>query len=422
MAKLKRALGLMETAICGVGIILGAGIYALIGAAAGLAGSALWISFIIAAIVSAFSGLSYAELSSMFPKSASTYEYARNAFGRKIAFMVGWLTVAGLVLSSVAVSIGFGNYFGALLGTAQWVGVAVIIAFCTAILLLGIRESAFVGILTTLIEAAGLIIIIAIAVPHFGSVDYFELAPDGIAGIFAAAALIFFAYLGFEDLVKMSDEVKDPAKTMPKAIVLAIIFTTMIYILVAISAVSVLPWQQLAESKAPLADVAGTVFGQSVYDVIAVIALLAIGNTVLFMLLAGSRLVHGMAESGAFPKALAGVNSRKVPLLATIVVCGITYLLTFMGDLKFAASVTDLVLFAVFAIVNASVIILRYKLPNEKRGFRMPLNIGKFPLIAFFGLITSIALTTYIELSAFPLAAVIIVLGVIAYMLIKRKR
>ncbi|NYZ77415.1 amino acid permease [Candidatus Micrarchaeota archaeon] len=421
MAHLKRALGLLETAICGVGIILGAGIYALIGAGAGLAGSALWLAFVIAAIVSAFSALSYAELSSMFPKAASTYEYVRNAFGRGPAFIIGWLMLAGLVVSSVTVSIGFANYFSALTDTPQWLGATVVMAFCFAILLLGIRESALIGIITTAIEVLGLIIVIAIAVPHFGSVDYFEMSALGIGGVFAAAALVFFAYLGFEDMVKLSEEVKEPKKTMPRAIILAISFTTVLYVLVAIAAVSILPWNVLGESKAPLADVAGSVFGSSVYDIVAIIALFATGNTVLFMLLAGSRLIYGMADSGAFPKQLAFINNRGVPIYATIAICGITYILTYSGNIMLAALVTDLLLFTVFAAVNASVITLRYKLPGMKRGFRVPLSIGKLPLLPLFGFFTSLLLIASVGVEAFPYAVFILLAGAAVYFARNRK-
>jgi len=295
------------------------------------------------------------------------------------------------------------------------------VGFCVIILLLGIKESALVGIIATAIEATGLIAVIFIAIPYIGSVDYFELPPLGIGGIFAAAALVFFAYLGFEDMVKLSEEVKDAERTMPKAIVLAIVFTTILYVLVAISAVSVLPWQELAASKAPLADAVGTVFGPSVYNAIGMIALFATGNTVLFMLLAGSRLLYGMADSGALPKGLAFVNERGVPLYATIAISTITYILTYSGDIKLAALVTDLVLFFVFVAINASVISLRYKLPDAKRPFKVPLSIGRFPLLPFFGLLSSIILIANVQLEACLYGVFLTLLGAVVYFFKERK-
>lgn len=421
MAKLKRALGLLETTICGVGVILGAGIYALIGVGAGLAGSALWLAFVIAGIVAAFSALSYAELSSMFPKASGGYEYVKNAFGRRPAFLVGWLMLAGIIVSCVAVSLGFANYFCGLTGTEQWVGAMVIVVLCTMILLLGIKESALFGILTTAIETLGLLIIIAIAVPHLGSINYLEFAPIGIAGVFAASALVFFAYLGFEDMVKLSEELKSPEKNMPKAILIAIAVTTILYVLVSISAVSIMPWQELSASKAPLADAAGKILGSSVYSLVSIIALFATANTVLFMLLAGSRLIYGMASDDAFPKILSFVNKRGVPIYATIIVCGLTYAFTYIGDIKLAASVTDLILFVVFAAVNTCVIVLRYKLPNIKRTFKTPVNIGDFPLLAFFGLLTSVAMIVNIEVEAFPYLIALILIGGAVYVIWNRK-
>jgi APA family basic amino acid/polyamine antiporter len=421
MAKLKRALGLLETTLCGIGIILGAGIYVLIGAGAGLAGSALWLAFVIAAIVSAFSALSYAELSSMFPKAASTYEYVRNAFGRLPAFIIGWLMLVGLVVGAATVSLGFASYFSALTSAQQWVGSFLIIALSTIVLLFGIRESSLVGIIATLIEASGLAIVIAIAIPHLGSVNYLELSEFGVGGIFAAAALVFFAYLGFEDMVKLSEEVKDAERTMPRAIILAITATTILYVLVALSAVSILPWQELALSKAPLADVAGTVFGPSVYSLVGIIALFATGNTVLFMLLAGSRLVYGMAEEDALPNVLSFVNKRGVPFYATITVCAITYVATYMGRVQLAALVTDLVLFFVFVAINASVIALRYKLPDAKRPFKVPLSIGRFPLLPFFGLLSSVILIVNVQPEAYPYGLFLALLGAVVYFFKERR-
>jgi len=197
---LKRELGLLEVTLSGVGIILGAGIYALIGRAAGLAGNSVWISFAISAFIAIFTGLSYAELSSMFPKASAEYEYTLNAFGKKLAFIIGWLIILSGIIGASTVALGFGGYFKALFNMPVITSALVLIIALSFLLFWGIKESAWFAVVATLIETSGLIIIIFIGVPYLGNVDYFEM-PMGLAGVFQASALVFFAYTGFESIV-----------------------------------------------------------------------------------------------------------------------------------------------------------------------------------------------------------------------------
>src|SRR3989344_3416599 len=232
--QLKRSLGLFETTFYGVGVVLGAGVYVLIGKAAGLAGNSLWAAFAIGAFIATFTGLSYAELSSMFQKASGEHYYAQKAFNNHIAFLVGWLIVIGGIIASATVALGFAGYFNALFNTP------IILTAIASILIL------------TIIKLVGLLIIIALGFTFFGDVNILELPPTGFRGLISGAALIFFAFLGFEGVVRLSEETKNPKKVIPKALILSIIITTIIYILVAISAVSVLGWERLAMRNAPL--------------------------------------------------------------------------------------------------------------------------------------------------------------------------
>ena len=162
---LNRTLSLWEVTLCGIGIILGAGIYALIGEGAALAGNAVWLSFAVSALLAGITGLSYAELSSMFPEAGAEYDYAEQAFGRKAAFIAGWLALFAGMLGATTVAIGFGNYFGAFFLIPWFYGTFLIIIASAAILLIGIQQSARIGAIITLIEAAGLVYIIYLGVP-----------------------------------------------------------------------------------------------------------------------------------------------------------------------------------------------------------------------------------------------------------------
>jgi len=423
--KLKRELGLWETTLCGVGIILGAGIYALIGEAAGIAGNAVWLSFIVAAIIAAFSGLSYAELSSMFPKASGEYEYARKPFGKTIGFITGWMVIFGAAAAGAAVALGFGGYFAALFGTPIVIAAIAAVMIMAAINFYGIKQSARVAVALTLIEAGGLILIIFMGIPFFGSVDYFAgpiasgfngLFTGMFTGVIAAAALIFFAYIGFEDMVRLSEETKKPTKTIPKALILAILISTIIYILVAISAVSILGWETLGTSAAPLADVAATAFGENAFLILAIAALFSTFNTALLLMIAGSRIIYGMSVQKALPEILDRVHpKRRTPwtaILLTTILC-IGFIL--IGNLKVVASVTNFFLFLLFIVVNLSAIGLRYKYPKIKRGFRMPVNIGKMPVLALLGVIFSAFLMLSLDINSIIYGIVIIIVGLIAF-------
>lgn len=197
------------------GVILGEGIYALLGQAADLAGNAPWLSFVWAGLVALFTGLSYAELSSMMPRASAEYEYSRHAFGREVAFVMGWLIILSGIISSATVALGFAGYFQALFGVPIIPSALLLILALSVLLLGGIKQSARVAVIFTLIEAAGLIIVIILGVPYLGGVNYLEM-PHGLKGVFEAAALSFFAYLGFEEMVKLSLETRDPEVNIPR--------------------------------------------------------------------------------------------------------------------------------------------------------------------------------------------------------------
>jgi len=367
----------------------------------------------ISSTVAAFTALSYAELSSMFPSSAAEYGYVKNAMGERIGFVIGWIIIFSAIISASTVAVGFGNYLGVIFNIPSIYSAIVLITVLSVILFIGIKQSAWVAILFTSIEALGLLIIFFIGIPYYGTVNYFEM-PLGLNGVFASAALIFFAYLGFEEIVKLSDETNEPNKNIPLAIILAMVISTLLYILVAFSSVSILGWEALADSTAPFSQIAFTALGPNGSFLLSVIALFATSNTVLLLLLAGSRIVYGMAASNSLPLILRKVHPRtRTPWISIIVVGIVAIAFLFLGNLGFLASATNYTLFLSFIFINASVVILRYTSPELNRPFRIPLNIKNLPLLPVFGLITCIILLLQLSFNAIGLGIAITVIGII---------
>ena len=411
--ELKRELGLLEVTLSGIGIILGAGIYALIGKAAGLAGNSVWISFAIASLIAVFTGLSYAELSSMFPKASAEHEYVRNAFGRKLAFVIGWLIILSGVIGAATVALGFGGYFNAFFNVPVIPSAIVLIVALSFLLFYGIKETTRFVIIATLIETAGLVIVIFIGLPYLGKVDYFEM-PHGWTGVFQASALVFFAYTGFESIVKLSEETRSPQKTIPKGLILAIVVSIFLYVTVAVSAVSVMGWERLSTSEAPFADLAFFAFGSKAFVLLTAIALFATANTVLMMMLGSSRIIYGMADSMTLPAILSRVHrSRRTPWTAILVTMVVSILFIFAGDIAFVANVDNFTLFVTFFIINAALIFLRYKEPGMNRPFRVPLNAGKFPILPFLGMLTCVFMLLQLEWNVILTGVMLVGLGLI---------
>ena len=393
--KLKRALGFWQVSICGIGIILGAGIYALIGIGAGMAGPALWLSFLIAGVIAIVTGLSYAELSSIFKEDAAEYDYITTAFHKHIGLLVAFFMIFAGVFTAAAVALGFGGYLSQLIGfDIFWAAVTLIIAV-TVINLWGIKQSAFINTIFTLIEAGGLLFIIVIGIKHWGSVDLLSM-PNGFTGVLQGGALVFFSYIGFEAIVKLTEETKNPEKTIPRAIIFAVIARTIVYVLVAISAVSVVSWNVLSTSSAPLAEVAGTALGLSTFIILGIIALFSTTNTVLMDVVTVSRQVYGLAKKKVIPSFLGTISKKtKTPYFAILAVFTFTLIFLLFKDLERIASIANLFTFLTFAIVNFSVVMLRIT-NKRKRPFTVPLSIAGIPVLPVLGGLSSLGMLYFV--------------------------
>lgn len=412
---LHRTLGFWALVFYGVGDILGAGIYALVGEVAGVAGAASWAAFAVALVVAGLTALTYAELGGRFPKSAGEAFFAQQAFGRPgIALVVGWVVLCSGVLSLSTVSVAFGGYLSALLPSVPPpFGTVAILLLLAGINFRGMRESSMTNIVATMIELTGLlIIIIAGAIflsgsPEHGVVQTFEASTDvGWTSVARGAALGFFAFIGFEDMVNVAEEARNPARDMPRAILTAICVTGIVYLLVAIIATSVMAPEELGISEAPLLAVLERSTDRIPGGLFSLIALFAVANTGLLNFVMASRLVYGMAQQGLLPGALGRIHSsRRTPHRAIVSVLIVALVLALSGTLRFLAGTTSLLLLLVFLVVHLSLIIVKRREDGRTRTFCVP------RIIPVLGAVSCITLMPFVPRGSILTALLVLVLG-----------
>ncbi|QUC64627.1 amino acid permease [Nitrosopumilus sp. K4] len=423
MSGLSRHIGLFHLTMYGVGLILGAGIYVLIGEAAGFAGNALWISFILGAIVATFAGLSYSELTTLFPRAAAEYVFVKEGFKSDfIGFLIGWLTILTSIIVAATVALGFGGYVQELTNIPILVSAMAILGVLSIVNFIGIKESAWANTIFAIVTIAGLgiIIFVGFAFPVEHEIDYFE-NPSGFSGIILAFVLVFFAFIGFEDIANVAEEVKRPKKTMPKGIMLSVLITTIIYILVSLASIRTISWEQLAESSAPLAIVAEVKLGEQGRLILSLIALFATASTILITLVAGARIFYGMARDGSLPAKLGMVHHKtKTPWIAVILIFVTAVGFSFVGDIVIVANIVVFAVVVTFAMINLSVILLRYVRPELERPYKVPVNIGKFPILPLFGLGATIYMAIQFEVEIILSGLAIIAAGAIFFVIYKK--
>jgi APA family basic amino acid/polyamine antiporter len=418
--KLKRRVSLFALTVYGVGNILGAGIYGLIGSVVGITGNLSWLAFVLASITGAFTGLSYAELSAMYPKSAAEFVYTEEAFKKRIlSFILGWIIIFSGVLSAATVALVFGEYLSGIIGIPELyliIPFAIILVIILSLInFIGIKTSTRTNILFTLIEASGLVIIIIISIPFLGSVNYFSPPPSSsFLAIFSSVALIFFAYIGFEDIANIAEEVKEPHKNLPRAIIYSIIITTILYVLVAISTVSIFPLvDPLIWAVAPLNAVATAIIGPAGGLIMSLIALFATANTVLIMLIVTSRMMYGMARDKALPEGLSRISPKyRTPIISILLTMGFTIIPIFFGNIEIVAHATVFGVLINFFLVNISLIALRKSKPTLDRPFELKPSYKGIPIIALLGSVVCIALLFTFDWLTIVIQLIIVLCGI----------
>lgn len=394
--RLSRSIGLFALIVYGVGDMVGAGIYGTIGVAAGYMGNAVWLSFLVSMLAALLTGLTYSSLSSRYPCAAGTAYVAQRAFGSPfLSFVVGLAAIASGLTSMAA----GGRVFAATLAPmlphiAPLFFLAAFLLGLTFVNFQGIRECVWVNVLCTTIEVGGLLLIIGMSIPYWGTIDYLE-TPPGSGGItpglvMTGAVLTFFAFVGFEDLLNLAEEVKDPERTMPRGIILAVLCTTIIYVLVSLAAVSVIPYARLADpaNGAPMTQIAAKAATGIPPWLFTGITLFAVANTALMNFIMGSRLVYGMSRQKLLPAWLGIVHARrKTPHRAILVLAAIVAILSLSGGIADLASATSLLLLLVFALMNAALIRLKFHKSEPPGRFEVPLGVPVAGFLVCAGLI-----------------------------------
>jgi len=384
-------------ALYGLGSMLGAGIYGLIGKAAGQVGNAVWLAFIVALVAALLTALSYASLGSRYPRAAGAAYVTQRAYGFPLlSFMVGLALVCSGLTSIATQSRVFAANLMALFGfegvSIAWVALGFLLIL-TGIVFRGIRESMWVNVLCTLVEASGLVLVVAVGISYWGAVDYLEIpaAPGSdhaILLVMQGAVLAFFAFIGFEDMYNVAEEVREPQRTIPLGLITAMAVAAVLYIAVAITAVSVVSWQELAVAPGPITEVVSRAAPLIPPIVFTGITLFAVANTGLVNYVTASRLIYGMARQGLLPSWLGNVHAdRRTPHIAIAALFLILAPLALTGTIAELASATVLLLLAVFTVVNGSLFILKRRKSEKSGQFEIPRFVPALGMVVCLTLI-----------------------------------
>lgn len=425
--KLPRVLGFWALVAYGVGDILGAGIYALTGEIAAVAGRLSWVAFAIALFIAGLTALSYAELAGRYPRSGGEAKYCEEGFrSKRLAFFIGWLVMCSGVLSMATVSHAFAGYLlDAAGGTSFWAQRLLAAGFLVAIAWInfrGMRATSRFNILSTMIEASGLILVLVVGIVFLAGSGAPDSTPRestvGMTAILQATLLAFFVFIGFEDMANVAEEVKNPGRTLPAAIVTVVAVTGVLYLLVIWVATNVVSPEVLGQSDAPLLEVIRRAAPGIPPILFTAIALFAVGNTGLLNSVTTSRLLYGMSNQQLLPRWFGRLHpDRHTPHRAIGVIFLISAALALTGTLGFLGGATSALILCVFLAVNLALVAVRLRDRNPAgSGFRVPLVI---PLIAAA---LSLALIGFASAESMLRAGVLAAAGIVFALLHDRWR
>lgn len=429
MASLKREIGTFGAASIGITNIIGAGIFVLSGVAAGLAGPSVILSFLIAGFVSLLTAFSSAELTSFITETGGGYAFTKRAFGRFWSFLVGWVGYFDSIVGAASVSVGFAAYFTTLFGLEGAMPL-ILAAFCLPIAMLvlnliGIKEVSRAASGIVMVKIFALVLILFLGgfylSSHYNISHYTPFFPKGVQGTLNGSAIIFFAFVGFNIISMMSEETKNPEKTIPKAILLAFAVTFVLYVGMGLVEVGVLDWQSLGQAASPLHDLVTKISdNRIIIDFVSFAALIATGSVTMGSIAGTSRASFAMSRDGLFPKRFAYIHKRFGTPFVAIIVSGIAIAVIasiFYESISIIASIFNFGILLTYILIHLSLIKLRKKEPDAKRGFKVPL----YPIVPISAICSSILLMYYLSDTAKIASAIWIVIGVILYIVLIRR-
>lgn len=371
---LARVLSLPGLVFYGVGVTVGAGIFALIGAILGIAGSLAPLSFLVAGLIAGSTAWSYALLVRRFPFAGGEAIYVTRGLGPVAGRVAGLGVVVTGIVSSATIALAFGGYLSELAPVPPKPAAVVLVTMLALVAWRGVRESIMLAALVTLLETGTLIVVIGYGLPVLAGADGGDLlrtlaeAPLHAEAILAGAVLAFFAFIGFEDMVNMAEETRNPERTMPRAILVTLVITILIYLLLATIAVLAEDSAAVASSRAPMATLFENLSGLSGKPV-ATVSALAMVNGILVQVVMAAPVLYGMASNGQLPRPLARIDPRRrTPSTATALVAAAVILLAIGLDLADLAELTSLVTLAVFTLVNLSLFMIGTRSPESGIG------------------------------------------------------
>lgn len=434
-AGLARTLGTFDLIALGIGAIIGTGIFVLTGvAAARYAGPGVTLSFIISGLAATFAALVYAEFASMVPAAGSAYTYAYASLGEIVAWLIGWNLILEYLVAAGAVAIGWGSYFTDLLrslgitlpqaltrsvveGGILNLPALFITLFITILAIRGTRESAWVNRIVVAMKIGVILLFLVLALTKVNPANWRPFLPFGFAGAMRGAAIIFFAYIGFDAVATAAEEVKNPQRTLPRGIIGSLFISTILYILVALALTGVLPYPRLNTPSPVSAALLATGF-RFASAVVAVGALAGLTSVLLVNTYAQSRIFYAMARDGLLPKTFAVLHPRyRTPYLNNLIIGGIIALLSSLLPIRTIAELANIGTLSAFVVVSAGVLILRRTTPDLPRPFRTPL----MPWTPLLAIAFSLYLILYLPRLTLIRFVFWVALGLVVYFVYSRR-
>ncbi|MBO6782601.1 MAG: amino acid permease [Alphaproteobacteria bacterium] len=395
--QLRRTLSESQLVLYGVGVTVGAGIYVLTGTVIETTGALAPLSFLVSAILAGLTALSFSELSVRHPRAAGEALYVRRGLGSAwLALTVGLAVVVSGTISSAAIVRGFSGYLRVMLDIPDVVVIPAVVLLLTLLAIWGIRQAVTMAAVLTVIEVGGLLLIIWVARDGFLELDAWasslviSASPADLVLLGSGAVLAFFAFIGFEDMVNVAEEVRDVHRVMPRAIIVTLLVTTVLYVCVTLVALLAPGAADLALSEAPLADLYARSTGSSPLPIV-LIGTVAIINGALIQIIMGSRVIYGLAEQGDLPEVFGRVHPRtRTPIHATVLVGAVVAAGAVLLPLELLARLASLIVLSVFVLVNISLVrIKRRDTDGPKPDFEVPVAI---PVA---GAVTSLVLVVF---------------------------
>ncbi|RLA22572.1 MAG: amino acid permease [Gammaproteobacteria bacterium] len=395
LATLKRSLSLPLLVLYGLGTTIGAGIYALLGELAGVSGYMAPASFLVASFMAALTAASFAELSGRFPHCAGAALYVKEGLNsERLSILVGLLVVAAGLVSAAALTIAFAGYLHDLFELNKLTTIIAVSLLLGGTAAWGITQSVFIAALVTVIEIGGLLLVIAVSHSSFNELPsrIGELIPSlesaSLGAVYSGALLAFYAFIGFEDMVDVAEEVKEVKRNLPTAILLTLGITTLLYMVIMVAAVLSIHPSQLAASEAPLAYLYEHYTGDK--GIIGVIGLFAIINGALIQMIMASRVLYGLSSRNLLPALLSKIHPRtRTPLVATFLVTVVVLMLAVTGKLTTLAELTSLIILVVFALVNLSLLRIKRRTPVPSDSISFPIWVPALGFLVCSGFVLS---------------------------------